>query len=47
MAVADVFGGCVLTAVEDSLFVAGSGWEVVVCDPSSGLLELSGEEMWV
>lgn len=46
MAVAEAFKGCVVAVVEDSIVVAGSGWEVVACVPSSsGLLGLRGAEV--
>ena len=46
VAVADALGGCAVAVVADSLVVAGSGWEVVVCVASSSdLLGLRGEEM--
>lgn len=47
VAVAEVFGGCDGVIVVDSIVVAGSGWEVVVCVPCSfsSLFELRGAEV--
>lgn len=46
MAVAEVFAGCDVAVIEDSIVVAGSGCEVDAC-VSSSLLGLTGAEVYV